>query len=142
VHGSAPDIAGKDAANPLATLLSLAMMFRYSFDLGDSANLLEQAARTCRRRLRTGDIGRRRTEVSTTRMGGEILKELDNSRASRAPLASAGCAAPRRRRQYPTVARAAGVAVSSLALGCPHQCAEHMRSETGGPRVGLPRRRP
>src|SRR4029453_18751314 len=45
VHGSAPDIAGKDAANPLATLLSLAMMFRYSFDLADSASLLEQAAK-------------------------------------------------------------------------------------------------
>ena len=57
VHGSAPDIAGKDAANPLATLLSLAMMFRYSFDLGDSANLLEQAAKNVvAAGFRTGDI--------------------------------------------------------------------------------------
>ena len=37
VHGSAPDIAGKDAANPLASILSLAMMLRYSFDLADEA---------------------------------------------------------------------------------------------------------
>src|SRR5687768_10748345 len=79
VHGSAPDIAGKDAANPLATLLSLAMMFRYSFDLGDSANLLEQAAKNVvAAGFRTGDImAPGATRVSTTRMGDEILKELD-----------------------------------------------------------------
>jgi 3-isopropylmalate dehydrogenase len=79
VHGSAPDIAGKDAANPLATLLSLAMMFRYSFDLGDSANLLEQAAKNVvAAGFRTGDImAAGATKVSTTRMGDEILKELD-----------------------------------------------------------------
>ena len=79
VHGSAPDIAGKDAANPLATLLSVAMMFRYSFDLGDSANLLEQAAKNVvAAGFRTGDImAPGATKVSTTRMGDEILKELD-----------------------------------------------------------------
>jgi 3-isopropylmalate dehydrogenase len=79
VHGSAPDIAGKDAANPLATLLSLAMMFRYSFDLADSANLLEQAAKNVvAAGFRTGDImAAGATKVSTTRMGDEILKELD-----------------------------------------------------------------
>jgi 3-isopropylmalate dehydrogenase len=78
VHGSAPDIAGKDAANPLATLLSLAMMFRYSFDLADSANLLEQAAKNVvAAGFRTGDItGPGCTKVSTTRMGDQILKEL------------------------------------------------------------------
>ena len=79
VHGSAPDIAGKDLANPLACLLSLAMMFRYSFDLGDSANLLEQAAKNVvAAGFRTGDImAAGATQVSTTRMGDEILKELD-----------------------------------------------------------------
>ncbi|HEX9447086.1 MAG TPA: 3-isopropylmalate dehydrogenase, partial [Dongiaceae bacterium] len=43
VHGSAPDIAGKDLANPLACLLSLSMMFRYSFDLAKEADLLDKA---------------------------------------------------------------------------------------------------
>jgi 3-isopropylmalate dehydrogenase len=45
VHGSAPDIAGSNKANPLATILSAAMMLRYSFDLADDADLLEQAVR-------------------------------------------------------------------------------------------------
>ncbi|HNB26241.1 MAG TPA: 3-isopropylmalate dehydrogenase [Alphaproteobacteria bacterium] len=78
VHGSAPDIAGKDAANPLATLLSLAMMFRYSFDLGQSADLLEQAAKNVvAAGFRTGDImAPGCTKIGTTRMGDEILKEL------------------------------------------------------------------
>ena len=45
VHGSAPDIAGKDVANPLACILSFAMMLRYSFDLGEEADLVENAVR-------------------------------------------------------------------------------------------------
>jgi 3-isopropylmalate dehydrogenase len=79
VHGTAPDIAGKDLANPLACLLSLAMMFRYSFDLGSSADLLEKAAKNVvAAGFRTGDImAPGATKVSTTRMGDEILKELD-----------------------------------------------------------------
>ncbi|HWA51008.1 MAG TPA: 3-isopropylmalate dehydrogenase [Dongiaceae bacterium] len=78
VHGTAPDIAGKDLANPLATLLSLAMMFRYSFDLGDAADLLENAAKNVvAAGFRTGDImAPGCTKVGTTRMGDEILKEL------------------------------------------------------------------
>ena len=43
VHGSAPDIAGKDLANPIATILSAAMMLRYSFDLMDEAQAIEDA---------------------------------------------------------------------------------------------------
>lgn len=43
VHGSAPDIAGRGIANPLGTILSAAMMLRYSFDLNDEANVIEQA---------------------------------------------------------------------------------------------------
>ncbi len=79
VHGTAPDIAGKDLANPLATLLSLAMMFRYSFDLGESADLLENAAKNVvAAGFRTGDImAPGATRIGTTRMGDEILKELD-----------------------------------------------------------------
>src|SRR5881392_1465790 len=57
VHGSAPDIAGKDLANPLACLLSLSMMLRYSFDLGTEADLLDDAAKTVvANGFRTGDI--------------------------------------------------------------------------------------
>ena len=57
VHGSAPDIAGKDVANPLACILSFAMMLRYSFDLGDEADLVENAVRQALGAgVRTGDI--------------------------------------------------------------------------------------
>ncbi|HVM85826.1 MAG TPA: 3-isopropylmalate dehydrogenase [Candidatus Binatia bacterium] len=79
VHGSAPDIAGQEKANPLASLLSLSMMLRYSFDLAKEADLLDQAAKNVvANGFRTGDImSPGATLVSTTRMGDEILKELD-----------------------------------------------------------------
>ena len=79
VHGSAPDIAGKDMANPLATLLSFAMMLRYSFDLADDATLVEQAAKNVLAKgLRTRDIASEGSKVvSTTQMGNALLKELD-----------------------------------------------------------------
>jgi len=79
IHGSAPDIAGKDIANPLAQLLSFAMMLRYSFDLPEDADLVEQAAKNVLARgIRTADIMQPgMTKVSTTQMGAEILKELD-----------------------------------------------------------------
>ena len=44
-HGSAPDIAGKDIANPIATILSAAMMLRYSFDLDAEADMIEMAVK-------------------------------------------------------------------------------------------------
>jgi 3-isopropylmalate dehydrogenase len=78
VHGSAPDIAGKDAANPLACVLSFAMMLRYSFDLKDEADLVEKAVKNALDTgVRTGDImqpGMKR--VSTTQMGDTVLAEL------------------------------------------------------------------
>jgi 3-isopropylmalate dehydrogenase len=79
VHGSAPDIAGKDLANPLATLLSLAMMLRYSFDLGADAELLEKAVQgVLAAGVRTGDIATPGSStVSTTAMGDAVLRELD-----------------------------------------------------------------
>ena len=79
VHGSAPDIAGKDAANPLASILSLAMMLRYSFDLEDEAKLLEAAVvAALESGARTGDIFQPgATRVSTTQMGDCVLKELE-----------------------------------------------------------------
>jgi 3-isopropylmalate dehydrogenase len=79
VHGSAPDIAGKDLANPLATLLSVSMMLRYSFGLGDDADLIDKAAQSVLAAgIRTGDIATPgATKVSTTGMGDAMLKELD-----------------------------------------------------------------
>jgi 3-isopropylmalate dehydrogenase len=79
VHGSAPDIAGQDLANPLATVLSLAMMLRYSFDQGEEAALIEKAVdRVLASGVRTGDIlTPGATRVSTTGMGDALLKELD-----------------------------------------------------------------
>lgn len=56
-HGSAPDIAGKDIANPIATILSAAMMLRYSFDLDKEADVIERAVKTVLKKgYRTGDI--------------------------------------------------------------------------------------
>jgi 3-isopropylmalate dehydrogenase len=78
VHGSAPDIAGKGIANPLATILSFAMMLRYSFDMGDSAELLEKSVtHVLALGLRTADILQEgATKVSTDQMGEAILKAL------------------------------------------------------------------
>ena len=59
IHGSAPDIAGQDKANPLATILSVAMMFRYTFARADVAERIEAAVRAVLRAgLRTADIAR------------------------------------------------------------------------------------
>ncbi len=79
VHGSAPDIAGKDMANPLACVLSFAMMLRYSFDLGEEAALVERAVvNTLKGGVRTSDIMQTGTaRVSTTVMGDTLLRELD-----------------------------------------------------------------
>jgi len=79
VHGSAPDIAGKDIANPLATLLSFAMMLRYSFDLADDAALVERAIdEVLAAGIRTADIATPGgTTVSTTAMGDAVLAALD-----------------------------------------------------------------
>jgi 3-isopropylmalate dehydrogenase len=79
VHGSAPDIAGKDVANPLATLLSFAMLLRYSFALGGEADLLEQAVRqVLADGVRTADIATPGTrKVSTGGMGDAVLGALD-----------------------------------------------------------------
>jgi 3-isopropylmalate dehydrogenase len=79
VHGSAPDIAGKDMANPLATLLSFGMMLRYSFAMKAEADLLEKAVKNVLDGgLRTGDIMQPgKAKVSTTVMGEAIVREMD-----------------------------------------------------------------
>src|SRR5262245_55534299 len=81
VHGSAPDIAGKGIANPLACILSFSMMLRYSFDLAEEANLVEDAVRralACG--VRTSDIVQPNTgRVSTRVMGDSVLRELEKA---------------------------------------------------------------
>ena len=81
VHGSAPDIAGKDVANPLACILSFAMMLRYSFDMPDEAALVEDAVRSALASgVRTSDIMQPDTgRVSTRVMGDTVLRELDKA---------------------------------------------------------------
>jgi len=79
VHGSAPDIAGKNLANPLASMLSLAMMLRYSFDLEDEAKMVESAVETTLKAgARTGDILEKgMSPITTSAMGDQVLKELE-----------------------------------------------------------------
>ncbi|MEM7223548.1 MAG: 3-isopropylmalate dehydrogenase [Pseudomonadota bacterium] len=78
VHGTAPDIAGQGVANPLACLLSFAMMLRYSFDMGEAADQLETAVeRVLAAGMRTPDILSEGTaKVSTSVMGDAVLREL------------------------------------------------------------------
>lgn len=83
VHGSAPDIAGKGLANPIATIASFGMALRYSFDMGKEADLLDGAiAATLEAGLRTGDIMQPgKKQVSTSGMGSAILEELKKGAA-------------------------------------------------------------
>jgi len=78
IHGSAPDIAGKGVANPLATILSLAMMLRYSLDHTDLADEIEAAVgKVLDKGLRTPDImAAGCKEVGTVEMGEAVLAEL------------------------------------------------------------------
>jgi 3-isopropylmalate dehydrogenase len=78
VHGSAPDIAGKGLANPIAMIASFGMALRYSFDMGALADKLDAAiAAVLASGLRTADIkSEGTTAASTTQMGEAILKEL------------------------------------------------------------------
>jgi 3-isopropylmalate dehydrogenase len=79
VHGSAPDIAGKDMANPIAMLASFGMAMRYSFDLADEAQLLDMAiAAALAKGLRTADIKSPGAQiVGTAEMGAAIVAELE-----------------------------------------------------------------
>ncbi len=76
--GSAPDIAGQNKANPIATILSAAMMLRYSFDMNDEADAVENAVRqTIRDDYRTGDIMSDGMKLlSCTEMGSKIAEYI------------------------------------------------------------------
>lgn len=76
IHGSAPDIAGQNKANPIATILSAAMMLRYSFDMQQEADAIESAVdKALEAGLRTGDImSEGMTLVSCSEMGDRIAE--------------------------------------------------------------------
>jgi len=79
IHGSAPDIAGKGIANPLAMILSVAMMLRYSFGHAEEADLVEKAVQNVLNAgIRTGDIAAAgQKTVGTAGMGEAVAAELD-----------------------------------------------------------------
>ena len=90
VHGSAPDIAGQDVANPLAAILSVGMLFRYSFDLPDLDARIHAAVTEVLTRYRTADIQAPGTQtIGCTQMGDLVLEAL-----ARQPLAIPIAAAP------------------------------------------------
>lgn len=89
IHGSAPDIAGKGLANPLATILSLAMMLRMSFRLDKEADLVEAAVESALDEVATADIARpgiRR--VSTQEMGDAVIGRLNALAGNSSPKGS------------------------------------------------------
>ncbi len=79
VHGSAPDIAGQEKANPIAMIASFAMALRYSFDMGIEADLVDKAiAQVLGKGMRTGDIMQdSMQEVSTSEMGAAIIEAMN-----------------------------------------------------------------
>ncbi|MES1155245.1 MAG: 3-isopropylmalate dehydrogenase [Pseudorhodoplanes sp.] len=79
VHCSAPDIAGKGLANPIAMIASFGMALRYSFDMGKEADLIDQAiAAALDKGLRTADIAAKGGKsVGTAEMGAAIVAEMD-----------------------------------------------------------------
>src|SRR5579862_8492454 len=77
IHGSAPDIANKGVANPLAMILSMAMMFRYTFGKVDIADRIEKAVRAALASgLRTADIATKSKPVTTAEMGSAVVKAI------------------------------------------------------------------
>ncbi len=77
IHGSAPDIAGKNIANPIATILSASLMLRHSFGLKAEADAIEQAVgKVLAKGVRTADIAAGGAAVSTTEMGAAIVEAL------------------------------------------------------------------
>lgn len=79
VHGTAPDIAGKGIANPIATILSFAMALRYSFDMGEQADLVDKAVEAALAEgCRTADIAAAGEKtISTSEMGSAIISQME-----------------------------------------------------------------
>ena len=94
IHGSAPDIAGKDIANPLATILSVAMMLRYSLNQTSLADKIEAAVSTVLDQgYRTGDIAAQGDTVIGTEEMGDLVVATTRSPISSVPMTVSPCAA-------------------------------------------------
>lgn len=77
IHGSAPDIAGQNKANPIATILSVAMMLRYSFDLAEEADCIENAVDcVLNEGWRTADLGGGEASLGCVEMTDKILEKI------------------------------------------------------------------
>lgn len=78
VHGSAPDIAGKNIANPIATISSLSMMFRYSFNLEKEADIIDNSIKNILANgIKSADIAQNGEKIySTSEIGDELIKEI------------------------------------------------------------------
>jgi len=84
VHGSAPDFAGQNKANPLATILRLSMAFRHSFGLPSQAKCLDGAVdRVLKKGVRTADLlnGQDQTAATTEEMGTAVIEQLNDDLA-------------------------------------------------------------
>ena len=82
IHGSAPDIAGEDKANPIGAILSMAMMLRYSLELAEAADLIDAAVHACLKSgLRTADLGADESArvLGTTAFGDAVLAAIDSA---------------------------------------------------------------
>ena len=78
IHGSAPDIAGKNIANPLATILAVAMLLRHSLNLDTEAESVESAvSQVLKDGLRTADIARGSQAIGTSEMGAAVIERLN-----------------------------------------------------------------
>jgi 3-isopropylmalate dehydrogenase len=77
IHGSAPDIAGKDLANPLATILAAAMMLRHSLQMESEAAAIERAvSQVLDQGFRTADIAAGDAAIGTRAMGEKVVQAL------------------------------------------------------------------
>ena len=77
IHGSAPDIAGQGKANPIATILSVAMMLLYSFDMKKESDAIVNAVdKVLEKGYRTADLARGKTPLTTKEMTEKIILEI------------------------------------------------------------------
>ena len=80
VHGSAPDITGEDKANPLAMILSVGMMMRYSFNLTEADEMIKKAVIDTLEKYRTVDIMvEGKMQIGCQEMGEKVLQSLEQN---------------------------------------------------------------
>jgi 3-isopropylmalate dehydrogenase len=142
VHGSAPDIAGKGLANPIAAIASYGMALRYSYGLAKEADLIDKAiAGTLERGFRTGDIMQpNMRKVGTSEMGKAILEEMERAAGGGPPESHRGQACrrcqPARRLHHLSGRRAEGDAARGRGKPGPHRHCKAL-SDRGHLRLGM-----